>query len=158
MASLNLLPRLDPTTSGFTPVATDLAGTVQQQLGDLGTGSDGWDALFALPAGALELDVASLGDFDVLLAALDFNPGDVANTYFVPVDSAMPTFLANGDALNAVVQDPGTAGQPVTITPPASPPGGDNTGGGPPSGTGNPPPLPPDQGGPPYPGQLPEGW
>ena len=123
MASLQLIPRLDPSNPIFIPLSTDFEGTVAQQLGDLGSGSDGWDALFAIPAGAIDLDAAGLTDFDVLLAAFDFNPGDVASALFTPVDGAMIGFLQNGDALNAAVQTPGSGTGTVTITPAPAPPG-----------------------------------
>ncbi|MBZ5569461.1 MAG: hypothetical protein LAN64_16635 [Acidobacteriia bacterium] len=123
MASPQLIPRLDPSKPIFTPTTPDFTGTAQQQLGDLGTGNDGFDALFALPAGAIDLDTAALNEFDPMLAAMDFDAGAFASVYHTPVDGALPGFLSDGEALNAAVQNPGEVQDvPVPTTPPVTPP------------------------------------
>jgi hypothetical protein len=130
MGSLARVPR--PTRLGplFTPDPSDFEGTVRQQLGDLGTGRDGFDAIFAVPAGAIDADTADLATLDEQIALADFNAGDFAGVYHAPVDAELPGFLSDGEALNAAVQDPGQVeGSPViTVIPPV--PSGLGGGGG----------------------------
>jgi hypothetical protein len=99
MASAKLIPRLDPARPLFSPVTPDFAGFAAQQLGDLGTGADGFDALFALPAANIDADIAALADLDTLLTAMDFVEGAFATAVLTPIDSALPSLLAAGDAL-----------------------------------------------------------
>lgn len=121
----------------FAPDPSDFEATVRKQLGDLGTGSDGFDALFAVPAAAIDVDTASLATFDEDIAAAAFNAGDFASVYHAPVDAELPGFLADGEALNAAVQNPAPADGTVTITTPPSPPDTNGGGGGPEVGPGN---------------------
>jgi hypothetical protein len=120
----------------FIPDASDFEGTVRQQLGDLGTGSDGFDATFAVPASNIDADLASLATFDVDVAAAEFHAGDFATVYHAPVDAELPGLLADGDKLNAIVQDPGAVNGAPVITPVPPPPSAGGSGGGGTGGSG----------------------
>lgn len=127
-----IISRIATSPPVFAADTSDFSGYVQQQLGDLGTGTDGWDAVINPIVTALATEVASLGDFDTLLTSLAFNTGDFASTYFAPVDLVLPSFLEDGDALNSGVQNPGSIqGAPTIVAPPAPPTtGGGGVGGG----------------------------
>ena len=129
MGSPRLIPRLDTSSVVFSPTTPDFSGYVAQQLGDWGSGRDGFDAIFAGPASIIDSDTSSVADLDPQIAAADFTAGDFATTYHAPVDGELPGFLSDGDTLNGAVQDPGeVTGSPV-ITPPPNPPGGSSSSG-----------------------------
>ena len=130
MASFPLIPRLDPSKPIFVPTTPDFEYTTSWFMGDLGTGRDGFDALFALPAGAIDADTAALVEFDPMIAAAEFDAGAFANVYHAPVDGELPGFLGDGDALNKAVQNPGEV-QDVpapTVAPPAPTSGNESSG------------------------------
>jgi hypothetical protein len=114
----------------FSPDPSDFEGTVRQQLGDLGKGTDGFDALFAVPAAAIDADTASLAAFDSDVAAAEFDDGAFATVYHTPVDGELPGFLADGELLNTDVQNPKPADGGPTLTPAGDPPGSGGSGGG----------------------------
>jgi hypothetical protein len=135
MASPDRPPRPGVPRPVFIPDVSDFEASARQQLGDLGTGRDGFDAMFAVPAGAIDADVASLATFDVDVAAAEFDAGDFATVYHAPVDAELPGFLADGEALNTDVQNPKPADGGPVLTPAGGPPGsgagtGDSGGGG----------------------------
>jgi hypothetical protein len=130
MASLDRPPRPGVPRPVFIPDVSDFEASVRQQLGDLGTGRDGFDAMFAVPAGAIDADVASLATFDVDVAAAEFAAGDFATVYHAPVDAELPGFLADGESLNSDVQNPKPADGGPTLTPAGDPPGSGGGSGG----------------------------
>ncbi len=137
-----LVARIPTSPAIFQPITTDFAGYTKQTLGDLGESSDGWDAAFAPIAQAIDADVKGLSTFDELLNSVSFNTGDFSKTYLDPVDAVLPGLLSDGDALNAIVQNPGSITGTPTITtipdPPVIDTGGDGGDGGSPGD--NPPP------------------
>lgn len=124
-----LVARIDTSQPLFAIDTPDFSGFVQGQLGDLGTGTDGFDALYAIPAGSIDSDITALSGFDDILSALAFNIGDFAGTYFAPIDGLLPTFLSDGDTLNDTVQALDLVTGQITITPPPAPPIDISTGG-----------------------------
>lgn len=133
MASSSLIPRLPNAAMVFSPTTPDFAGAVQQELGDLGTGRDGFDAIFAVPAANIDTDAAAVASLDTDVAAAEFAEGDFYRAYHAAVDSELPGLLNDGDALNAAVQTPGQADGTPVIAPPPTPPdagGGVSTGSG----------------------------
>lgn len=148
MASDLIVQRIPTSPAPFTPTTPDFTGFVKQQLGDIGTGSDGFDALFAVTAQALHDDAGVLQAFDVDLADLAFNVGEFAATYFAPIDGALPGLLHDGEQLNAAIQNPAPMQSTPTINVPSAPPtstgsagGVDTSGGG--GDTSAPPSIPP---------------
>src|SRR5947209_3054030 len=124
--------RLPPAAQLFSPLVSDFAGYTAQQLGDLGTGTDGFDALFTLAAGNIDTDVKGLSTFDDLLNTLAFNEGDFSKTYFTAIDGALPGLLADGETLNYILQNPGsvTGAPSIDPIPPPPAPGRGGIGGG----------------------------
>jgi hypothetical protein len=143
---LPIISKIPTSPPVFAADTSDFSGYVQQQLGDLGTGTDGWDALINPIVTAAAIEIASLGDLDTLLSALAFNEGDFASTYFAPVDALLPSLLEDGDALNSGVQGLDLVTGTVTIVTPPAPPidiggGSDQGGGGDQGGNGPGPPI-----------------
>jgi hypothetical protein len=114
--------RMDTSVPLFSPIGSNFQGIAARDLGSLGTGADGWDQTFAIPAGAIDSDQQALGTFDISIAAADFAEGTFYGTYHAGVDANLPGFESTGDALNGPVQDPGQVNGSPTITPPPSPP------------------------------------
>lgn len=142
----NLIARIPNPAAIFTPSSVDFGGYAQQQLGDLGTGTDGFDALFNSVASIIDGDTADLGNYDSLLSAMAFTPGDFASTYLAPVDGNLGSFIDDGDSLINDYANLGTINNvPIITEPPPAPV--IISGSGVPPGVGNPNPPP---SGPPY--------
>jgi len=106
MSTPVLLQRLSLANPIFNPITTDFAGYVKQQLGDLGTGTDGWDAVYNPIAAAIDGDIASLGDLDTLISAASFTLGAFGQVMFAALDGWLPGWLKEGQDLNNAVKVP----------------------------------------------------
>lgn len=118
-----LIPRLPTSTPIFAPSTPDFESLVAQDLGNLGTAADGFDALFSIPALALQPDLDSLIVLEDLLSAMDFADGALELTLLQPFASAVADFQAAGDVLMGNVDT-------AVGTSPSSGGGGGGSGGG----------------------------
>jgi hypothetical protein len=135
-----LVPTLPSAAALFQPIPTDFAGFTAQHLGDLGTGTDGFDAIFAIPASALAGDEHDASTFDTYIAGASFDSGAFAKVYVAPVDVLLPNFYKDGDARNHATQNPGQIGGTPVLKPPPKPPAAAGGSAGHGSGGGAPPP------------------
>lgn len=140
------IPRLDPSTPLFTPVGGGFSSLVAQTLGNAGTPSDGFDALYSTPFSVWDATVSILPLLDSELVAAAFNVADVREASFDGVINDTQPFLDFGDSIIPVT--PGNVPGPNTGSgAPAPPPVTVPTGGGGPIEPPPPPPPPP----PPFP-------
>jgi hypothetical protein len=102
------LPTVPPV---FQPLDSHLQQTVAEQLGDLGTSGDGFDAVFNLVMAALAADdaIGLINDTD-LVASL-FTAGVFQQGNLDPLAADIATFQAGGDAvINGPTTPPPTGG------------------------------------------------
>lgn len=99
----------------YTPGKPEFAGIVAGILGNVGTSSDGFDALFNAVAGIVDSDIAALGGLDSILSGVGFVAGAFDAANYAPIVGEYAAFLKAGD-----VQVNGTppSGPPPTSQPP----------------------------------------
>jgi hypothetical protein len=142
------LARLGDGSLQIAPLNPQFLQTTSDTLGNFGDATDGFDAMFAIPANSLEDDVSAIGQLDVALLGADFNEGDIAASTINPVGNDLISFTDAGDTiLNAFGVAVTPAGNPPPTNnppPPGGPPpvpdpgvgGGIDSGGAPPPGPG----------------------
>lgn len=119
-----LLQRIPTTPLLFSPVTTDFAGYAKQQLGDLGTNTDGWDAVFNPTAAAVAGDIASLTDLDAISGNIPINFDQFQQFYIAPLDTRLAGIFSTGDAANLdVTNQPARPTAPNIPAPPPPPAG-----------------------------------
>jgi hypothetical protein len=102
------IQRLPPPTAVAITPAQSFSDLVAQQLGTFGTGGDGFDTLFNVPASRFGSDVPALSIFDATLAAADALGTTFDPSGFDDIASLLSGFLSVGDAFFGV-----SAGAPV---------------------------------------------
>lgn len=105
----------------FVPLAPSFQQTVADELGNIGTTADGFEAILATVFAAFAADdsVGILDDSD-LVSAL-FNVGDFQNSQLDPIQADIVHFQAGGDTVINGGQPPPPTGPPSS--PPSGPPG-----------------------------------
>lgn len=132
-----IISKIDIADIALPAASPDFAAFAKQQLGDLGTGKDGFDALFSPAASAIDGDIAALSSFDADLTNASFTTGAFAKTYHAPVEADITSLLQDGDQLNHAVQNPGQITSDPIVTPPPSPPTAGGGSGGSSGGSGS---------------------
>jgi len=113
MATGTLIPRIPTDPPLFVATPLDLQSTVAQDLGNLGTAADGFDAIFNALMLAQQTGLAGLSALDQLLADADFVAGALDTTTIAPFSSDIAALSDAGDPLvGAVEVNPNNEGDP----------------------------------------------
>ena len=111
--SLPLIQRIPLSPPLFVPSTPDFESTAAEDLGNLGTAADGFDAIFAVPAGALDADLAGLAELDQLLADADFVGGALDTLAIAPLQADIASTQAEGEpTVGAIDVNPNQEGDP----------------------------------------------
>ncbi|HWY55748.1 MAG TPA: hypothetical protein VNZ03_14870 [Terriglobales bacterium] len=122
------LPAIPPLAKGaltYTPGKPQFSDLANSILGNVGTGADGFDALFNLVASTIDSDIAAVPILDTILADVGFVAGALDAAVLAPIAAEHAAFLAGGQASLAGV-DAGFGGG--SAPPPPPPPSGTKPG------------------------------
>lgn len=113
------LARLGSSDLQISTIAPQFLQTASDTLGNFGDGTDGFDAIMAVPFGSFDGDVNAIGELDQHLLAADFIEGEIDAATLAPVGNDLIAFTDTGDTiLNAFDVAVTPAGDPNPQPPP----------------------------------------